>query len=276
MYAGEDFLTYNTQLTRNGQVGYSQVGSGPALILIVGYSGTLFHWNRYFIQQLAKSFTVYLIDNRKVGLSDSNNEYSLLGMAQDVVDFIEAKSLANVYLFGWSMGGMISQTLLKHFKQYFVGAVLLATIPHASFVDEGFVTLIANSEHIPAHEFRQQLYAKFFSESPREELKEFITEAAVEIKEYHYRYNFEAKELQDYAVAAWDGLNESDLAAISVPVLLLRARNDLVVDDRAYRFMLNVLPNAKAVTYPAGGHFFLHKSPLEVANDVVNFFNLCE
>lgn len=271
---GDEFLTYQTQVTKSGQVGYVQVGNGPALILIVGYSGTLFHWNRYFIQQLAKSFTVYMIDNRKVGLSDSNNEHSLLGMAHDVIDFIEAKKLKSIYLFGWSMGGMISQTLLKSFKDYFMGAVLLATIPHGSFVDEGFVNLIANSEHIPAHEFRQQLYAKFFSEAPREELKEFITEAAVEIKGYHYRYNFEAKEFQDYAVAKWDGLNESDLAAIAVPVLLLRARNDQVVDDRAYRFMQGVLPVAKTITYPDGGHFFLHKSPVGVAKDVANFFNL--
>lgn len=268
-----ELLIYKTQITKNGCVGYCSLGTGPALIMIVGYSGTLFHWNKYFVNKLAEKFTLYLIDNRKVGLSDSSNEYSMMGMAQDVVDFIEAKHLNNVYLFGWSMGGMISQTLLKHHPELFVGASLLATIPHASYVDEGFLNLIANSEHIPAHEFRQQLYAKFFSEAPREELKEFITDAAIEIKDYHYRYNFDAKELQDYATASWHGLNVDDLANIFIPVLLLRAKDDLVVSCKANKFMQEHIQYSKSITYPNGGHFFLHKAPVQVAVDILNFFS---
>lgn len=269
----KDLLIYQLQKTANGQIGYSSIGSGPALIMVVGYSGTLFHWNRYFVDKLAEKFTIYMIDNRKVGLSDSVNAHSMTGMAQDVVDFIEAKELKDVHLFGWSMGGVVCQTLLKYHSKLFVGAVLLATFPCHELVSGEFIHLVANSHNLPAHEYRNQLHAMFFSEAPHRELKEFITASTVKIKDYDYRYSAEAKELQDQVVMSWSGYNIHDFNNIKVPILLLRAKNDLVVDYRANEFMLEHLPHAKAITYSEGGHFFLHKEPVHVANDITNFFN---
>lgn len=268
-----NLLIYELQKTVNGQVGYSSIGTGPALIMVVGYSGTLFHWNRYFVDKLAEKFTIYMIDNRKVGLSDSINAHSMAGMAQDVVDFIEAKKLKDVYLFGWSMGGVVCQTLLKEHSELFAGAVLLATFPRHELVSSEFIHLVANSHNLPVHEYRNQLHAMFFSETPHQELKEFIKASTVKIKDYDYRYGAEAKELQDQVVMSWSGYNVNDFNNIKVPVLLLRAKNDLVVDYRANEFMLEHLPQAKAITYSEGGHFFLHKDPLQVANDITNFFN---
>lgn len=265
-------LKYQVVQTRNGQVGYCQVGSGPPIILIVGYSGTLYHWNHRFISKLAEVFSVHLLDNRKIGLSDSQNEYSMAGMAQDVVDFITAKDLFKPYLLGWSMGGIITQTILKFTSELIGGAVLLATVPHPNHTNPAFVNLLAQSVVMPANEFRKQLYGMFFSQEPQEGLKNLITDSALSISEYHYRFNFDAKELQDYAIVTWPGMDNLELAKIEQPVLVLRARNDWVVASTASDILAENIPGAKLIVYPDGGHFFLHTNPLMIARDVINFF----
>ena len=265
-------IEYQVVKTKNGQVGYCHAGQGRPLILIVGYSGTLYHWNKLFVSELAKYFGVYLVDNRLIGLSTSTNEYSMRGMAEDIVDFIRAKELVQPLLFGWSMGGVITQTIIKAYPDLVAGVALLATVPHPRYTNLEFLNLVANTQQLGANEFRQQLYGMFFSEAPRAELKDLITSAALNIENYHYRFNFDAKELQDYAVVAWPGMDELDLAQITVPVLILRARNDLVVAEAASEVLAATIPQAKLIVYPAGGHFFLHRSPLMVAHDVVNFF----
>ena len=266
-------LTYQSVKTRNGQVGYCKTGSGQPLILIVGYSGTLYHWNRHFIDELSQNFTVYLVDNRKIGLSESKNDYSMLGMAQDVIDFIDALAILKPILFGWSMGGIITQSILKLRPEIASGITLLATVPHHNYTSPEFIQLLMNSEHLPANEFRLQLHAMFFSTEPSEKLKDFITEAAAKIFDYHYRFNFEAKELQDYSVATWAGSDATTLSNITVPTLILKARNDLVVSNDAAQFFATHIPWSKLIEYPIGGHFFLHQNPEEVAQDVTNFFN---
>lgn len=265
-------LDYQTVKTVNGQVGFCKLGSGPALVLVVGYSGTLFHWNRDFIYELARHFTVYLPDNRKIGLSDSDNPDSMLGLAQDLVDFIHALNLYQPYMFGWSMGGAVTQTILRHFPNILGGVVLLATIPHATYTNHEFIQLVANASNMQGNHFREQLYGMFFSENPRAELKEFISNSALPIHGYSYRFNEEARQLQDFAVISWDGMDENSLAQITVPALILWARDDRVVAGKASRFLANFIPDAKLIVYPSGGHFFLHKNPLKSARDIVNFF----
>ncbi len=269
----KEALIYQTVNTRSGQVGYCKTGNGPPLILIVGYSGTLYHWNRHFIDELSQNFTVYLVDNRKIGLSESKNDYSMLGMAQDIIDFIDELAIIKPILFGWSMGGIITQSILKLRPEIASGIVLLATVPHHNYTSPEFIQLLMNSEHLPANEFRLQLYAMFFSTKPSESLKELITRAAAEITDYHYRFNFEAKELQDYSVATWAGSDATALSNITIPTLILKARNDLVVSSEAAQFFATHIPFAKLIDYPTGGHFFLHQNPEEVARDVGNFFN---
>ena len=60
-------------------------GSGPALILIMGYRLSSRAWPLDFIEALAERFTVVLFDNRGTGLSDKPIfGYELSNMAKDV------------------------------------------------------------------------------------------------------------------------------------------------------------------------------------------------
>ena len=85
-------------------------GSGPALILIMGYRLSSRAWPLDFIEALAERFTVVLFDNRGTGLSDKPLfGYELSNMAKDVRGLMDHLEIACANVLGYSMGGAIAQ-----------------------------------------------------------------------------------------------------------------------------------------------------------------------
>ncbi len=266
-------LDYQNIITKSGQVGYIKLGNGDPLILIVGYSGTLFHWNKTFIFELAKYFTLYLIDNRKIGFSNSSNSENIHGLAEDVVDFIEAMKLKIPSILGWSMGGVITQELIKNYGHKINKVILLASVPKMKYVNLEFMQFLVNSSNYSNEEFKERLYAFFFSETQYAKTKNYIAANAIKMSNYHYRFTKEAKSLQDAIIPFWSGMTIKSLEEIDNPVLLMRARNDLVVSEESLDFMFMHISKSKIIAYPTGGHFLIHHNPIGVARDIVNFFD---
>ena len=53
--------------TQLGAVGYRVVGSGPPLVLIMGYTGTMEDWDPRFVDALARHYQVVIFDNAGMG-----------------------------------------------------------------------------------------------------------------------------------------------------------------------------------------------------------------
>lgn len=265
-------LQYNVIKTKNGQVGYCKVGSGKPLVMLVGYSGTLFHWNRQFIVELSKYYTLYLIDNRLVGESRSSNPVSIDGFAEDVHDFIIATGLNQPYIFGWSMGGVVAQRLAVLYANMVSKLILLSTVPALRCTAPDFAYLLANADNIEPEEFKARLYEIFFSRPMSDELKDLLKgDKAIAISDYHYRFTKDARQLQDEALEVSHHLNEGALVNVKSPALILCAKNDLAVTPDSGTILQNALHDAKLIVYPHGGHFCLHIQPLEIAYDIHAF-----
>ncbi len=263
-------LIYQTVKTRSGQAGYIKLGSGDPLIMVIGYSGTLFHWNQFFINELANNFTVYLIDNRKVGLSDSTNEESIHGFATDIVEFIQSMNLNNPIIFGWSMGGAIVQELVKSYPSIPKQIIIMSSVPQIPYTNPDFSKFLSDAGSYSAADFKNKLYWFFFSEM-NPDIKSYLIDSALVISNYHYRFTNIARDLQDYAVPNWSGMSIADLNDLKIPVLILWAKNDVVVGFDAISLLLNNIKDAKLVAYPNGGHFLMHLHSKKMALDIVNF-----
>lgn len=270
----EQILRYELIKTKNGQVGYCKIGSGYPLVMVLGYSSTLFHWNRHLIKRLSEYFTVYIFDNRKVGVSDSANDISMDGLTKDVVDFILALNLNKPLILGWSMSGVFVQKILVNYPDLVRGAALMSATPSLKYMSEDFLTTIFNSDKFTPDEFRVKIHKLFFSEEPTRESAKLLVESAVMIDDYSFRFTAEAKMVQDKAVEKAFGVDIEDehLSDIKAPVVLLRAKNDMVVYDDANEVLLKNIPYAKSVVYPDGGHFFVHRYPRQIAGDIISFF----
>lgn len=267
-------LKYETITTETGQVGYCKTGRGYPLVMVLGYSSTLFHWNRHLIQKLSEHFTVYIFDNRKVGLSDSDNEATMDGLTKDVLDFIAALEIDKPLLFGWSMSGVFVQNILVYHADKVRGAALMSATPSLKYMSKDFLYTIFNSDKFTPDEFRVKIHRLFFSEEPTAESARLLVESAVIIDGYKYRFTPEAKAVQDKAVhGAFDSdIEDTHLSEIKSPVVLLRAKDDMVVHDDANDVLLKNIPHVKSIVYPDGGHFFVHKYPYQIAGDIVSFF----
>lgn len=116
--------------TSMGAVGYRIFGSGPPLVLIMGYGGTMETWDPRFVDALSQHHRVVTFDNAGIGKTHAlSTPLTIDAMADQTSALIDALGLKKPDVLGWSMGGMIAQALaVKHASQ--VGRlVLCATFP---------------------------------------------------------------------------------------------------------------------------------------------------
>lgn len=265
-------LEYKVIKTRSGQTGFVKLGTGNPMIMLVGYSGNLLHWNSELIYSLAEQYTIYLPDNRRVGLSDSHNDESMMGFADDIADFIAALSLNNPLICGWSMGGIIAQALAIKYPDVVKGIGLIVSQPDYSYTYGALHQLVADLRDKPSKENRDKLTELFFSGVPSIEFRKYLAKTILPINHYVYPFGELAQQLQDKAVAGWH-TNYAALKQVTIPILITVAKNDLVTKPEASNILHQILPNSKLISYSDGGHFFLHYYPHDLAEQIKLFFS---
>lgn len=265
-------LEYKVIKTRNGQTGFVKLGTGNPLIMLVGYSGNLLHWNSELIYSLAEQYTLYLIDNRRVGLSDSYNDESMTGFADDVADFIDALNLNNPLICGWSMGGIIAQALVIKYPNLVKGIGLIVSQPDYSYTYGALHKLVADLRNKPSKENRDKLTELFFSGIPSIEFRKYLAKTILPINHYIYPFGDFAQQLQDKAVSEWH-TDYVALKQVKTPVLIAVAKNDSVTKPEASNILHQILSNSKLISYSDGGHFFLHYYPHDLATQIKLFFS---
>src|ERR1700739_2778868 len=88
---------------------WTEVGSGPPVLLIMGLSFTHEMWFR-ILPSLAERHRVILFDNRGMGRSSvARGPYSIAQMARDAPAVLRAAGVSSAHIIGASMGGMIAQ-----------------------------------------------------------------------------------------------------------------------------------------------------------------------
>lgn len=134
-------------------VNYAVTGSGPALLLIHGWSSAWYSWfttARY----LRKNYTLYIIDLPGFGQSDRLNHYSVDILSNAVYSCIQELDIKPLSIAGLSMGTyVVAELMAKHpevTEQIFlIGAVLktdmLNRVSH--IITQKSFRAIDNKEH---------------------------------------------------------------------------------------------------------------------------------
>ena len=104
-FAGENshFITLGGK-----KIHYTVQGNGPALVLVHGFGGSTFAWDK-LVGYLTPHYTVYALDLLGFGLSDKpvDASYALPAQADIVCALITALGIEETVLIGHSMGGVI-------------------------------------------------------------------------------------------------------------------------------------------------------------------------
>jgi pimeloyl-ACP methyl ester carboxylesterase len=130
--SGPDVLTAPIQVARtpDGTVAYRELGSGPALLLIMGAGASMDGWPPSFVDALAAHHEVVVFDNAGVGRTSAVSapgSLSITAMTSQTSALISALALRRPAVLGWSMGGMIAQDLAVSHPAQVSRLILAAT-----------------------------------------------------------------------------------------------------------------------------------------------------
>ena len=238
-----------------GNIGYRSVGEGRPLVLVMGLSGTMDAWPPSFVDSLASRRRVITYDNEGIRRSTLGPGTLTIGrMADDVASLIRALRLRRADVLGWSMGGMIAQSLARQHPKRVRRLVLCATAPGdgratppgtdvlsqlASGTSDVFQLLFP-----PGQEAAAQAYARAVTSypNPSPAAPPQVTQA------------------QFGASVAWlSGRDPSGrpLSRLRLPVLVGGGALDRLLPVANQRYLARALPNARLRVYRDAAHGFL-------------------
>jgi pimeloyl-ACP methyl ester carboxylesterase len=244
-----------TAHTKLGTVGYRSFGSGPPLVLIMGYGGTMESWDPRFVDALAKHYRVVIFDN--AGVADTEAlpaPLTIDAMADQTSTLIDSLGLGKPDVLGWSMGGMIAQALAIRHPTQVHRLVLCATFPGTGNVVQPSQAAINALSSTNAKTVAADLF-------PANETAAAAAFGAA-IAGYPSAAAPSAATISAQARAITQWWDDGDPAAartaqIAVPTLVADGtddRLDPVVNSHA---LAKLIPGAKLVLYPDAGHAFL-------------------
>src|SRR5262249_61754468 len=114
------------------------IGTGPPVLVLNGFAATSADWNPSFIDGLASSNELILVNNRGMGGSaEDGKPFDIARLADDAAHVIEALGFEHTSILGWSMGGFIAQTLALEHPARVDKLILLSTDSGGADADLG-------------------------------------------------------------------------------------------------------------------------------------------
>jgi esterase len=110
------------------QLNYSEQGCGNPVFLIHGLFGSLSNLGN-LARALAPNYRVISVDLRNHGDSPHDSEMSLLSMAEDMVELMDALSIGEAFFVGHSLGGKVAMQLAMSCPQRVIGLVVADIAP---------------------------------------------------------------------------------------------------------------------------------------------------
>jgi len=227
-------------------------GSGPVLLLVSGLGGTANFWT-CTAAALARSFRVISFDQRGIGASTRGTASCTIDqLAQDCFSVLDAAGVDRTVVLGHSTGGCICQAMARLSAGRLDGLILSATwLKPSRYMGSLFGTrraILAGNPQAYAATAALMAYPPAWIEANWATYEAALAAAPVSAQAQQV-----VRERID-ALMAFDG--SADVAALVMPVLILGARDDMIVPAFLQEELAAALPGARKTMLDSGGHFF--------------------
>jgi pimeloyl-ACP methyl ester carboxylesterase len=240
-----------------GTVGYRSIGQGPPLVMIMGLSGSMDAWPPSFVDALAARRRVIVFDNEGIRRSSAGRGTLTIGrMARRTAALIRALRLRRPDVLGWSMGGMIAQSLARQRPRRVRRLVLCATAPgngKGTAPAADVINGLANPETSQA-----DLFAALFPTDPP--AGEAFARGIFSYPNAAPAAPPEVVRAQFAASGSWligGDPSGRPLSRLRLPVLVGGGELDSILPVANQRHLGRRLPRARLKIYPNAGHGFL-------------------
>lgn len=253
------------------RIAYRVRGSGPPLVLIMGYRLSSLAWPLDFVEALAARFTVVLFDNRGTGTSDKpTSGYEISNMARDVGGLLDHLEIDRANILGYSMGGAIAQEFVRQFPERILALVLCATMcggPRAVYASPSVVRVMRELDGLKPEEVARRIWSVTYSQGYLENHRE-IAEDQMR-REITAPTPLHAADLQYQAFAEFDC--SKALPNIEAPTLVLTGDLDHLVSPQNSKFVASLIPGASLIVIPGCGHRMMWEATDECVGFVTEF-----
>jgi pimeloyl-ACP methyl ester carboxylesterase len=253
------------------KIAYDIRGSGPPLVLIMGYRLNSRAWPLNFIELLAKRFKVIIFDNRGTGKSDKPTfGYDISNMANDVCGLLNHLEIPRANVLGYSMGGAIAQEFTRQFPGRIAGLVLCATMcggPRAIYAPPPVVRVMRELEGLKPEEIARQIWKVTYSPGYLEKHRELAEDQMR--REIAAPTPLHAADLQFQAFAEFDC--SKALPNIQTPTLVMTGDLDQLVSPQNSKIIANLISGAHRIVIPGCGHRIMWEATDECAAIVTDF-----
>ncbi|WP_228133990.1 alpha/beta fold hydrolase [Acinetobacter baumannii] len=235
---------------------YGQENGGTPVIFLNHLAAVLDNWDPRIIDGIAAEHHVVVFDNRGVGASTGEPAKSIEQMADDAISFIQAKGFKKVDLFGFSMGGMISQEIVLK-QPDLVRKMIIAGTGPAGGTGISTVGRISNWDLLRGIVTRQDPKVYLFftrTDNGKAAAKDFIQRINERTENRDKEITISAYRSQLEALKKWGNKKPSDLSVIQQPVLLANGDHDRMVPTVNTYDLAKRLSNSKLIIYPDAGH----------------------
>jgi pimeloyl-ACP methyl ester carboxylesterase len=232
---------------------YEIHGEGPPLILLHGGLLTIDLTFGSLVRVLAEEHQVIGVELQGHGhTADVDRRMALDALADDVAQLLDHLRLGKADIFGFSLGGLVAMTV---------------ALEHPSRVHR---LVVASIDHRPDH-------AEFLRPDDPEVARRLPTAADFQAWQDAYRRVAPAPsafsrvaEKTSSMVAGLTGWTDDELAALTVPVLIVLGDTDFVPVEHAVE-MFNLLPQAELCVLPGTTHVEVTRRPAQLLAAVQPF-----
>ena len=237
---------------------YRQLGAatGVPVIFLNHLAAELDRWDPRVVDGIATRRRVVVFDNQGIGASEGKTPTSVEAMARDAVAFIRAFGFAQVDLFGFSLGGFISQVIAQEEPQLVRKIILAGTGPAGGTGIDKVTSVTVRDMIKGALTLRHPEYFLFFTETRNghNAAREFLARLKERTENRDKPVSIPAFIAQLKAIHAWGRQRPADLSRIHHSVLVANGEHDKMVPSSNSVDMARRLPNAELVLYEDAGH----------------------
>lgn len=249
---------------------------GAEIVFIHGLMGSHLAWISQLTGTLAQNYRLIAIDLRGHANSGKPLETEAYTAsrywAEDLHAVMEAKSLENPVLVGWSYGPRLIKDYIRYFGQHrLAGIVLVSTAPVMAGTDEEFALygpgMLALFEELLSADDQVRLQAT------TEFLTDLLTAEPFDDATLDMVLDIAMLVPSEARAAMFSRLlDNSDIAAdMTIPALLIHGESDQVVDPQASSDMAALIDDSALLTYPETGHAPFLETPERFDSDLSAF-----
>jgi pimeloyl-ACP methyl ester carboxylesterase len=252
---------------------------GPAspvpLLLLNGTGSPMSQWDPALLDGLSRTRRVVVYDYPGLGASSAlPGRMTVEGLATHAAGLLAALGRERADVLGWSMGGFVAQRLAVRFPDAVRSLVLAGTNPGGPRTVLGPAWVQAQDSD--ADGSVRGYVRTNYPRGARDRGWAFVRRVNTAIDEGRYPPDVVPAATYAAMVAAEDPWLDSranlrQLRTLTLPVLVITGRDDVVTPAQNSRILAEAVPHASLVLVPDAGHSFLFQQPYSVARAVTAF-----